>query len=217
MSRRRVIQPRVAVGRHWNRLVTRRAPAEDGAVRTPRYLLVLSLAALLSAGAYGQAPRPGSTPRPGASATPAATPPIDQGRLSLWKCELPGGTYEVLLRSIISVSSHEYLVDNLTRVTEVNVDTNGSTVVRFYYLEPVRPSTPSGIGQSALDRVQDLAKEAAGRAGADQIWQKVTKNYPTTTHAHTVEYRLESKDQLTKLFTSVEHAWRTGQGTQFKP
>jgi hypothetical protein len=171
---------------------------------------------LFSAGAYGQAPRAGASPRPPAPGTPAATPP-DQSRQQLWKCELPGGTYEVQLRNIISVSSHDYVVDNVARVTEVNIDTNGSTVVRFYYFEPVKPSTPSGIGQSALDRVQELAKEASGHVGADQVWQKVTKNYPTTTHAHTVEYRLESKDQLTKLFTSVEHAWRMGQGTVFKP
>lgn len=120
------------------------------------------------------------------------------------------------LRSIISVSSHEYVVDAAVRVTEVNVDTNGSMVVRFYYLEPMKPTTPSGIGQSAIDRAQDLTKELAGRVGVDQVWQKVVKNYPTTTHARTIEYRLETKDQLTKLFTSVEHAWRTGQGTQFK-
>lgn len=141
---------------------------------------------------------------------------MDPSRQSLWKCDLPGGTYEVALRSIISVSSHEYIVDNVARVTEVNVDTNGSMVVRFYYLEPVKPTTPSGIGQSALDRAQELAREAAGRTGVEQLWQKVVKNYPTTTHARTVEYRLETKDQLTKLFTSVEHAWRTGQGAQFK-
>ncbi len=120
------------------------------------------------------------------------------------------------MRNIVSVSSHDYVVDNVARVTEVNVDTTGSMVVRFYYLEPVKPATPSGIGQSALDRVQDLAKEAAGRVGVDQVWQKVSKNYPTTTHAHTIEYRLETKDQLTKLFTSVEQAWRLGQPAVFK-
>ena len=190
-------------------------------MRPPRYLIVLSLAALLSVGAFGQGTRPGA-PKPGASpasstapgATPGATP--DPSRQPLWKCELPGGTYEVALRNIVSVSNHEYIVDNVARVTEVNVDTTGAMVVRFYYLEPVKPATPSGIGQSALDRAQDLAKEAAGRVGMDPVWQKVAKNYPTTTHAHTIEYRLENKDQLTKLFTSVEQAWRLGQAAQYK-
>jgi hypothetical protein len=186
-------------------------------VRPPRFFLVLSLAALLSAVAYGQATKPGA-PRPGASPAPGATPGAtpDPSRQPLWKCELPGGTYEVALRNIVSVSSHEYLVDSVARVTEVNVDTNGSMVVRFYYLEPTKPTTPSGIGQSAIDRAQDLTKEIAGRVGVEQLWQKVVKNYPTTTHAHTIEYRLESKDQLTKLFTSVELAWRTGQPALFK-
>ncbi len=201
--------------------MARRASAQDAAVSSPRFFLVLSLAALLSAVAFGQATRPGAS-KPGASpasstapgATPSATP--DPSRQPLWRCDLPGGTYEVALRNIVSVSSHDYVVDNVARVTEVNVDTTGSMVVRFYYLEPVKPATPSGIGQSALDRVQDLAKEAAGRVGVDQVWQKVSKNYPTTTHAHTIEYRLETKDQLTKLFTSVEQAWRLGQPAVFK-
>ena len=60
----------------------------------------------------------------------------------MWRCELPGGIYEVALRSIISVSSHEYIVDGAARVTEVNVDTNGSMVVRFYLLEPITPTSP---------------------------------------------------------------------------
>lgn len=201
--------------------MTCRASAQDAAVRPPRFLIVLCVAALLSSAAFGQATRPGAS-KPGASpasssapgTTPSATP--DPSRQPLWRCDLPGGTYEVALRNIVSVSSHDYVVDNVARVTEVNVDTNGSMVVRFYYLEPVKPATPSGIGQSALDRVQDLAKEAAGRVGVDQVWQKVAKNYPTTTHAHTIEYRLETKDQLTKLFTSVEQAWRLGQPALFK-
>jgi hypothetical protein len=44
----------------------------------------------------------------------------------------------------------------------------------------------------------------------------VTKNYPTTTHAHTVEYRLESKAEISKLFDSADRAFRTGQGATIK-
>ena len=125
----------------------------------------------------------------GQAASP--TPPVAT-RIPLWRCDLQGGVYEVALRSIVSISTHEYVADGVARVTEMNIDTNGNMAVRFYYLEPITPTTPGGIGQSALDRAQALAQQAAGRVNADQIWEKVVKNYPTSTHAHTVEYRLES-------------------------
>lgn len=147
-----------------------------------------------------------------ASPTPAPDPP----RQPMWRCELPGGIYEVALRAIISVSSHEYIVDGAARVTEVNVDTSGSMTVRFYFLEPITPTSPLGVGQSALDKMQDLAKEVAGRTGQDEIWQKVVKSYPATTHARTIEYRLESSAQLDQLFKSAETAFRLGRNTTFK-
>ncbi len=146
------------------------------------------------------------------NASPSPTP-ILQSKLPLWTCKLPGGTYEVALRSIISVSSHEYIVDGAARVTEVNIDTAGNSLVRFYYLEPMVPSSPIGFGQSAINKLQDYAKNAAGRTGTEEVWEKVVKNYPTTTHAHTVEYRLDSKDDLDKIFTSVDTAFRQQRDT----
>ena len=149
---------------------------------------------------------------PGSSAAPTPAP----ARIPLWKCDLPGGNYEVALRSIISISTHEYIADGLARVTEMNIDTYGNMAVRFYYLEPITPTTPGGIGQSAIDRAQALVQEAAGRVNADQVWQKVVKNYPTSTHAHTIEYRLESADQIQTLFKSADNAFRTNQNTEVR-
>jgi hypothetical protein len=146
-----------------------------------------------------------------------ATPTPMPGGLPVWRCELPGGIYEVALRSIVSVSSHEYIVDGAARVTEVNVDTTGSMTVRFYYLEPITPTSPLGIGQSTINKVQEMGKELMDRTGQGEVWQKVVKNYPTTTHARTIEYRLESQDQLDKLFQSAETAFRLNRNTTFKP
>jgi hypothetical protein len=169
---------------------------------------------LLSAAALAQRPTPfgqrGATPAP---VPPAATP----DRVPTWRCELPGGIYQVAIRAIISISSHEYVVDAVARVTEVNVDTNGSLTVRFYYLEPVVPAAAGGgVSQSALDRIQELSKEAGARTGLEAVWQKVTKNYPTTTHAKTIEYRLDSKDQVLQIFASADKAFRTGLSTTIK-
>jgi hypothetical protein len=149
----------------------------------------------------------------GQTASPAPTP--DQSRFPMWRADLPGGTYEVAVHSIISVSTHEFVVDGLARVTEMNIDTPGNMAARFYYIEPVVPTSPVGIGQSTIDKVQDMAKEAMGRVSPGQpVWEKVVKNYPSTTHAHTIEYRLDSMDQLKQLFNSAEQAFRLNQNTR---
>ena len=132
----------------------------------------------------------------------------------MWRCNLPGGSYSVALRSIVSVSSHEYVVDGLARVTEVNIDTTGSALVRFYYIEPNTPNTPGGIGAGTLQKAQELLTQGAEMSGQD-AWKKVVKNYPTTTHARTIEYRITDKDTLTKLYASAEGALRLNQNTVF--
>jgi hypothetical protein len=149
-----------------------------------------------------------------AASSPTPTP--GPTRTPLWRCDLPGGVYEVAIRNIISVSTHEYVVDGAARVTELNIDTQGNLEVRFYYIDPLVATTPDGIGQSVLDKAQSLANEAASRLSPDNQppWEKVMKNYPTTTHAHTVEYRLDSLDDIQQLFTSADTAFRTNQNTQ---
>jgi len=147
-------------------------------------------------------------------AAPAATP--WPSRTPMWRCDLPGGTYEVAIRNILSVSIHDYVVDGVARVSEMNIETPGSTEVRFYYLEPITPTSPVAAGQSLLDKAQDMATEAASRLnpGDQPPWEKVVKNYPTTTHAHTVEYRLDTKDDLETLFNSAEQAFRMNLNTE---
>jgi hypothetical protein len=61
-----------------------------------------------------------------------------------------------------------------------------------------------------------MLTEAASRAGVDEPWKKVVKNYPTTTHAHTVEYRVDTREQLNKIFESAETAFRQFKPTSFK-
>jgi hypothetical protein len=164
-------------------------------------LCSLLLAASLGAPVLAQAP----------AATP--TPAGDRAALPLFRAKLPGGTYEVAVRAIIAVASHEYVVDGVARVTEVNIDTAGSLLARFYYLEPVTPNTPLGVGNATIEQAQRLLKEAADKTGQD-VWKKVVKTYPTTTHARTGEYRLGSLEQLTKLYESAESAFRLQKDTR---
>lgn len=131
----------------------------------------------------------------------------------IWRANMPSGTYELAVPAIIAVTSHEYVVDGAARVTEVNIDTSGQLMVRFYYIEPATTSGPGGLGAATLGKVQGLLTEAAERSGTD-AWKKVVKSYPTTTHARTVEYRVGNKDSLNKIFGSASKAFRSGRGAE---
>ena len=158
--------------------------------------------------AFAQSPTPTSSPE----ASPTSTRQSDL----IWRCELPGGIYEVMVRAMVSVSSHQYIVDGIARVTEVNIDTQGNSAVRFYYIEPNTPKIPLGVGQATVERLSDLAKEAAQRTDKDEIWKRVIKAYPATTHTHTVEYRVASEEQLRTIFTSAQTAFESGTGATLR-
>ena len=167
--------------------------------------LLITLVICASARLFAQAPAPPTRPAPTG----------DNTTFPMWRCSLPGGNYSVALRSVVSVSTHEYLVDGVARVTEVNIDTTGSLLARFYFLEPTTPNSPVGIGTSTIEKAQQLLTEGAERTGQD-LWKKVVKNYPTTTHARTIEYRLTEKDQINKIFASAEEAFRLNRNTTLK-
>lgn len=164
--------------------------------------VIVSTLLLAFSTTHAQTPTPSATPAPaGATAIP------------IFRATLPGGIYAAAVRNIVSVSTHEYLVDGLARVTEVNVETTGSVLVRFYYLEPSAPAAPSGLGTAAVEKAQQLFLQGAEKAGFD-TWKKVTKSYPTTTHSRTVEYRLNTKEDAKKIFEAANEAFRMQKSKQ---
>ena len=155
---------------------------------------------------FAQAPAP-------PAGQPQQPPPAAQTNRPIWRVNLPGGTYEIVVGAMLGVSSHEYVVDGVARVTEVNVDTTGQFAVRFYAIEPVTTSGPGGLGAGSVEKVQSLLTEAAERTGQD-AWKKVVKSYPTTTHQRTVEYRVAGKDSLNKIFSSASKCLRQNRGEE---
>src|SRR5687768_755180 len=99
---------------------------------------------LLLAGtfAFAQAPTP---PAPAQGQQPGQQQPPAQTNRGIWRVNLPGGTYELVIGAMLGVSSHEYVIDGAARVTEVNVDTTGQLAVRFYAIEPAVTAGPGGI------------------------------------------------------------------------
>jgi hypothetical protein len=157
-------------------------------------------------GGGGGAANP-STAGQAASPTPSVIP--------MWICNMPAGAYIVALRSIVSISTQQYLIDGHTQVTELDIDTTGCALARFYYLEPNTPTTAPLIG-SAVGTAQQLLQQGADATNQD-VWQKVVKNYPTTTHAKTIEYRVSDKSTLTAIQTSLQTAWQNNRNTTFSP
>ncbi|MFT4175430.1 MAG: hypothetical protein QM627_02130 [Luteolibacter sp.] len=150
-----------------------------------------------------------SAQTPSGNGTDTASP---QERL--WSVTLAGGEYHVALSRIVSVSRHQYLLEGGLMVDEVTIDTEGQALARFYLIQPVTTASKSPAAKPLSEtagRAQD-AVERAGEITGTPIRNQVIKKYPETTHAKTIEYRLDSKAQLDTLFESAKQSWRSGKG-----
>ncbi len=130
----------------------------------------------------------------------------------LWQAKFANGHYMVRLDRICSASKHEYISDSVARVVEVTIGTDAAVVARFYYLEPVGKDTPISSVQIAADRLKDIQQTVASKTSPSLGKLQVVKNYPASTHAHTVEYVLQTEDALTSLYTSLTTSINTGTG-----
>lgn len=139
----------------------------------------------------------------------------------MWEAKLTGGTYLVTLSSITSVSTQEYIVDGALRVYELTVDTYGNALGRFYFID-LNTSQGGAATQGTIDKVKEAAQQVVDKSNrviggtTDMLQTVVTKNYPTTTHAKTIEYRLKSRAEVDTLYKSLETAWRNGREASIK-
>jgi hypothetical protein len=167
--------------------------------------------------ATAQAQIPGGTP-----GTPASAPQesksvqVEELPQSFWEADLPGGNFLIALGAIRFVSINQYIVDGNVRVHEVDVGSDSSSLARFYFLELVAASGGVTAASTLLERAKGIAESVAERTGAEPVWKQVQKNYPTTTHAHTIEFRLEYRSDLERLYASVKNAWLNGQGARIR-
>ena len=151
---------------------------------------------------------------------PATNDKIDdtQQPNRFWQASVGGGHYMVALDRISAISRHKYLLDGAIVVDEVTVDALGQALARFYFLSPVSESlTGNATGNAAsriVERGRELVDKAAATAGTT-VQNMVVKKFPETTHAHTIEYRLLSAEELTGLYNSVRTAWETNRGRKF--
>ena len=90
-------------------------------------------------------------------------------------------------------------------VDEVTVDTSGQALARFYFITPITDAAPGNAITGLADRGRELIDKASQRTGLD-LQNMVVKKFPETTHAHTIEYRIMSAEELGGLYSSVRTA-----------
>ncbi len=134
-----------------------------------------------------------------------------------WQANVAGGQYMVALDRISAISRHKYVLNGNAVVDEVTVDSLGQALVRFYFISPLSDTLKGNTGSIAsgiVDRGRELVDKAAATVGTD-AHNMVIKTYPDTTHARSIEYRLQSATELGALYNSVRTAWESGKGRRF--
>lgn len=131
-----------------------------------------------------------------------------------WEATLPGGNYMVALDRLSSISMHSYIIAGGITVFEVNIETNGAALARFYAIEATGERNESNVAKNLINRGRSLVDQAGKRGGVDTN-TTVQKEYATTTHAKTIEYRVFQKSDLDRLYASVKRAWKENRGRKF--
>lgn len=139
----------------------------------------------------------------------------EENRSPFWEASLPGGSVVVARAAVATLARTSFLVDGAMRVHEVSIGTVGSVQTRFYYLEAITPQSPTGVGQSGLEDLRGRLTELTTRVGAAEVHSEVLKTHPQTTHAHTVEFRLSSVEQLDRLYQHLERWYLRRGGNSF--
>lgn len=132
-----------------------------------------------------------------------------------WQATVGGGNFMVALDKITSISRHKYVLDGSVIVDEVTIDTVGQALARFYFFKPITAGSPGNAVQDLTDKARDTVDEATTRGGGIPVQNMVVKKYPDTTHAKSLEYRVQSEQELKSLYSSVQNAWESGKGRKF--
>ena len=127
-----------------------------------------------------------------------------------WEAQLPGGSYMVELAHLTSVSIHTYHVKGAV-VHEVAIETMGAALTRIYAIQALGEDSEANVAKNLIQRGRELSKQAGERAGVD-LDTTVHKEYPLTTHAKTIEFRVVDKADLDQIYDSLTKAWRSGRG-----
>ena len=122
----------------------------------------------------------------------------EEGLKRFWQLSLPDGNFMVALERIASISRSTYVLDGGLIVTEVTIDTVGNALCRIYQITPAGEGGAASVVKNGTQRALELAGRAEEVTGSN-LTTMVQKSYPTTTHAKTIEYRIQDRATLDSL------------------
>ena len=131
-------------------------------------------------------------------------------------------TYYGSEAGVQSISTQDYITGNF-RVIELNIVTQGTALLRIYHIRPLRSgelqqAMSDGIGAAGIPggssiiqrplppQVQAMADRAASVSEV-VTGTEVMKEYPMATHAHTIEFRIGSRNELLELYEELKKHW----------
>ena len=131
-------------------------------------------------------------------------------------------TYYGSEADVQSISTQDYITGNF-RVIELNIVTQGTALLRIYHIRQLRSgelqqAMSDGIGAAGIPggssiiqrplppQVQAMADRAAS---VSEVFTgtEVMKEYPMATHAHTIEFRIGSRNELLELHEELKKHW----------
>lgn len=143
---------------------------------------------------------------------------------AVYGIEFPGEAraYYGTEAGVQSISKQEYVTATY-RVTELNIVTQGTALLRIYHSRPLRAGelqqalgdsmnaagVPGGatiIQRPLPPQVQAMADRASG-AAESATSTTVMKEYPIATHAHTIEFRIDTLNELLELHDELKKHW----------
>ncbi|MFM2171768.1 MAG: hypothetical protein RI957_1997 [Verrucomicrobiota bacterium] len=138
-----------------------------------------------------------------------------QSNPRFWQCNINGGEVMVAVDRIGAISKTQYLLDGGLLCTEVTIDTlGGQSLTRIYHVVPATEAVATNAASKIVARAKEVVDNTSARAGS-KLHEMVQKSYPTTTHAHTVEFRVMDLQDLDALYASLKATWTSGKGRTF--
>lgn len=114
----------------------------------------------------------------------------------------------IRLNTLTSVSKQRYLLNGTMNVWELVIDTTGNNTIRIYCID-AGEKAKSVAGSSLRKNVGAAISRNTGLLDGSEC---VTKAYPESTHAHSVEFRVKSLDTINKIQESLFKAMQSGYG-----
>lgn len=161
-------------------------------------LSVLTLLAL-------QLPGQSESPIQGSHASVSGGPPVGATRAEIvplfWKALIGRAIVSVPLSSVEYFGVQAYDVDGVARVRELTITTKSQSMIRIYHMLPL-----GALAEHTENTLKTLEKIAEGVA--DEELNVPIKMFPSTTHAHMVEYRVSERANIDTLYQHLETAMK---------